>query len=423
MKDGYLVLIIDDEQSILNTLARLFKRIEDMELFTTTDPYEAESILKKHEIDLVIADERMPKVKGHAFLAFVKEHYPFTVRMILTGFADPEVLEAAINRGEVYRFLQKPWDDEQLINTVRRALEHGALQRSHHQLQEELKQKNRDLERLNSRLESMVQRRTAELQKTLELLKKSRDRAVEGFEGSTSLLSSIINLFQREIGNHARRCALLCEDLAPRIGLKGEAKKQLIMAAWFHEIGRLSGPGGGAGEGESSGSGGQYAEIGENIISQGMGIKGLGRIIRHHREHYDGTGKPDGLSGQSIPVEARALKVVAEYDWMLHRDGKSTGDALAFLLQHSGQLYDPEIVRALHALLKEKGKTSSRELTLTELQPGMELLSDIFLKDGVLFLPGKSIITEETIDRLKNFADLIDQKSRFYVKPESAEDK
>jgi response regulator RpfG family c-di-GMP phosphodiesterase len=410
--NGFTILVLDDEENILKSVKRLFHSSSDIECLTSTDPYEAQDLLKNRRIDLVISDERMPKIKGHLFLAFVKEHYPFTVRIILTGYAEPEVLSAAINRGEVYRFIQKPWDDKELVLTVKRALEHGKLIREHHELEEELKRKNRELEQLNSRLEVLVQRRTAELQRTLQMLKASRDKAVGGFMGTTNILSSMIHLFQRDIGSHARRVADLCERITPLMKLNKEQQGNLIMAAYFHEIGRV----GGKEDSSDSEAKEKYAEIGENIISQGMGMKEIGTIIRHHREHFDGTGRPDALAGQSIPLESRILKVIAEYEWMIHRDKKSVGDAIAFLLQHCDSLYDPEVVLLFHQLLKDQGETESYGIKLSELKPGMELLSDIFLEDGVLFLPGKTLITSEVLDRISRFENLFDDKKVYYVR-------
>jgi response regulator RpfG family c-di-GMP phosphodiesterase len=356
----------------------------------------------------------MPEVKGHAFLSFTKTHYPLAVRIILTAHPDLDLLMAAINRGEVYRFIQKPWDDEEFEVTIRRALEHGRLQRKQLELEVELKKKNRELEQMNSRLESLVQRRNAELQKTLEMLQKSRDRAVGGFNGSANLLNSMIHLFQREIGNHARRVAGISERVGSLLGFDEEQLRTLVIAAYFHEIGRVSRQDGNSDPETRE----KYAEIGENLISQGMGMKDIGKIIRHHREHYDGTGKPDGLSGEAIPMESRILKALAEYDWMINRDKKSTSDSLAFLLQHCGTLYDPAVVQAFHRILRESGEIGSRGVTLAELKPGMELLNDIFLRDGVLFLPGKTVITVEMLERIKSFSTLIREDKIYYVRPE-----
>jgi response regulator RpfG family c-di-GMP phosphodiesterase len=415
MENRFAILVLDDDREVLKAVETIFRhQSEEIECFTTVDHHEAEAILREKPIDLVLCDEHMPEVKGHAFLSFTKTHYPLAVRIILTAHPDLDLLMAAINRGEVYRFIQKPWDDEEFEVTIRRALEHGRLQRKQLELEVELKKKNRELEQMNSRLESLVQRRNAELQKTLEMLQKSRDRAVGGFNGSANLLNSMIHLFQREIGNHARRVAGISERVGSLLGFDEEQLRTLVIAAYFHEIGRVSRQDGNSDPETRE----KYAEIGENLISQGMGMKDIGKIIRHHREHYDGTGKPDGLSGEAIPMESRILKALAEYDWMINRDKKSTSDSLAFLLQHCGTLYDPAVVQAFHRILRESGEIGSRGVTLAELKPGMELLNDIFLRDGVLFLPGKTVITVEMLERIKSFSTLIREDKIYYVRPE-----
>lgn len=419
MEDRYIVLVLDDDETVLKRAEALFgERSPEIECLATADPYRAESLLKERKVDLVLCDEHMPGVKGHAFLSFVKKIRPLAVRIILTAHPDLDLLKAAINTGEVYRFIQKPWDDGEFTVTIQRALEHGSLQRRQAELEVELRRKNRELEELNGRLELLVQRRNAELQKTLELLRISRDQAVGGFNGSANLLNSMIHLFQREIGNHARRVATLSEQLAAEMGFGEEQTRNLVMAAYFHEIGRVSRQ-----DGESNPETQEkYAEIGENLISQGMGMKEIGTIIRHHREHFDGTGRPDGLVGEQIPVESRILKAVSEYDWMIHRDGKSSSDSIAFLLRYAGAIYDPDIVRLFNRMLRGSGETESRGVSLDDLQPGMELLNDIFLKDGVLFLPGKTVLTAETIERIGSFRNLIKEHKVCYVRPERKRD-
>ncbi len=419
MENRCAILVLDDDPEVLKAVDAIFRHQSgEIECLTTADPHEAETLLRERQIDLVLCDEHMPEVKGHAFLSFTKTHYPLAVRIILTAHPDLDLLMAAINRGEVYRFIQKPWDDEEFEITVRRALEHGRLQRKQLALEVELRKKNRELEQMNSRLESLVQRRNAELQKTLEMLQKSRDKAVGGFNGSANLLNSMIHLFQRDIGNHARRVAGTCERVGSHLGFDDERLRNLVIAAYFHEIGRVSRQ-----DGESDPETREkYAEIGENLISQGMGMKDIGTIIRHHREHFDGSGKPDGLSGDSIPMESRILKALAEYDWMINRDKKSPSDSLAFLLQHSGTLYDPAVVQAFHRILRDSGETGSRGVELSELKPGMELLNDIFLRDGVLFLPGKTVITAEMLERIKSFSTLIREDKVYYVRPEGRVD-
>ncbi|MEW6514659.1 MAG: EAL domain-containing protein [Pseudomonadota bacterium] len=114
------LLIVDDEQNILNSLRRLLRR-ENYEILTTTSPTEAFDLLARYHVQVVISDQRMPEMSGTEFLARVKQLYPDTVRIVLSGYTDLESLTDAINRGAIYRFLVKPWEDEALRTQIREA--------------------------------------------------------------------------------------------------------------------------------------------------------------------------------------------------------------------------------------------------------------------------------------------------------------
>lgn len=120
------ILFVDDEENILSALTRLFRK-EDYEILTATSGMDGLKIIEGKDISLVISDHRMPGMTGVDFLARVKETSPDTVRIMLTGYADLEAAMAAINKGEVYRFITKPWNDEELKLTVRQSLEYRDL--------------------------------------------------------------------------------------------------------------------------------------------------------------------------------------------------------------------------------------------------------------------------------------------------------
>jgi YesN/AraC family two-component response regulator len=154
--ETYNLLLVDDEPNILSSLKRLFLELPDTEVFTAESAVEASKILKQDAVDLVISDERMPKIEGHKFVQFVKKHYPDTLRIILTGYSDMEAMREAVNRGDVYRYLFKPWDDNELLVIVRNALEHARV--------------GRERDQLNKQLTELVHKRTDELQKALEYI-------------------------------------------------------------------------------------------------------------------------------------------------------------------------------------------------------------------------------------------------------------
>ena len=114
------LLLVDDEPSILSALNRLLRR-DGYTILTSESPAAAFDLLAQHEVQVIVSDQRMPEMSGTEFLERVKKLYPETIRIVLSGYTDLETVTDAINRGAIYRFLTKPWDDELLRKQIREA--------------------------------------------------------------------------------------------------------------------------------------------------------------------------------------------------------------------------------------------------------------------------------------------------------------
>jgi PAS domain S-box-containing protein len=156
------ILAVDDEQNILNSLIRLF-RSEGYKLFTAINAEKGLEILKGNKIQLVISDYRMPEIDGVKFLQRVKGLYPDAIRIVLSGYADVSAIIDAINKGEIYKFITKPWNDEELKLAVRRSLEQYELIQENRRLTERIRLQNEELEK-------QVRERTATLALAQEIL-------------------------------------------------------------------------------------------------------------------------------------------------------------------------------------------------------------------------------------------------------------
>ncbi|PKO33699.1 MAG: diguanylate phosphodiesterase [Betaproteobacteria bacterium HGW-Betaproteobacteria-7] len=117
---GQTLLLVDDEPNILNSLSRLLRR-EAYQILTATSPLEAFEVLAKHPVQVILSDQRMPEMSGTEFFSRVRQLYPDTIRIVLTGYTDLDSVTGAINRGAIYKFLTKPWDDDLLREQVREA--------------------------------------------------------------------------------------------------------------------------------------------------------------------------------------------------------------------------------------------------------------------------------------------------------------
>jgi two-component system NtrC family sensor kinase len=164
MSEQIKILCVDDEKNVLRALERLFLD-SDYEIITASSGNEGLEILREDEsIPLVISDYRMPGMNGVDFLKKVCELRPDTVRIVLSGYADTASIVEAINEGQIYKFIPKPWNDDDLKVTISTALDHYHARQKIVHLAEELEKKNRQLEAVNENLEKLVQERTADLQ-------------------------------------------------------------------------------------------------------------------------------------------------------------------------------------------------------------------------------------------------------------------
>jgi DNA-binding NtrC family response regulator len=114
------LLLVDDEVDILSSLKRLRRR-EGYPILTASSAQERLELLASHEVAVVMSDQRMPNMTGSEFLAKVREMYPDTMRIILSGYTDLRSITDVVNRGEIYKFLEKPWNDAALMETLREA--------------------------------------------------------------------------------------------------------------------------------------------------------------------------------------------------------------------------------------------------------------------------------------------------------------
>jgi len=178
------LLFVDDEENVIKSLTRLFQD-EGYDIYTAPDGIKGIKLIDEHEFSLILSDYRMPEMDGVEFLKLAKAKSPDTVRMILTGFADVDVAISAINEGEVYKFAEKPWKNENLKVQVKRAVEYYELIKERKELLEKIKRQNEKLKEWNINLEKKVEEKTKELKKAYSELQlrnkelKGRDKILQ----------------------------------------------------------------------------------------------------------------------------------------------------------------------------------------------------------------------------------------------------
>ncbi len=163
MSEPIKILCVDDEKNVLNSLKRLFMD-NDYEILTAESGAEGLDILRQEDgIQVILSDYRMPEMNGVDFLRAACEIKPDPVRIVLSGYADTATVVAAINEGQIYRFIPKPWNDDDLKLTIEHALERFYLRTKNRLLLDELQKANQKLQLVNERLEGTIAERTSEL--------------------------------------------------------------------------------------------------------------------------------------------------------------------------------------------------------------------------------------------------------------------
>ena len=169
-----LLLLVDDEENITSSLTRLLRR-DGYTIFRANGGQEGLALLEQHQIGVIISDQRMPGMTGTEFLSKVKELYPDTMRIVLSGYTEFNSITDAVNRGAVYKFLTKPWEDELLRAHIQEAFQRYEMKRENARLALELQQTNEKLERINHELEQRVESKAREIVHNLEVLRVSQE--------------------------------------------------------------------------------------------------------------------------------------------------------------------------------------------------------------------------------------------------------
>lgn len=409
------LLFVDDEPSILSSLQRLF-RPKGYKILTAESGEAGLVILDAHPVDLVVSDMRMPKMDGAQFLEKVRQKSPETMRLLLTGYADVTSTINAINKGEIYRHISKPWDDNDIVLIVKKALEHKALRGENKRLLALTQQQNDELKDLNSGLEKRVQERTSEIEQVNSFLNLANDKLKQNFLVSIKVFSGLIELREGAVAGHARRVADLARRIAKRMDLPIQAQQDVFVAALLHDIGKI----GFSDEllsrpvsklvNEDLARYRKHALSGEAALMPLVELQGVAKIIRSHHERFDGEGFPDGLSGAAIPLGASILAVANDHDGFqigtLTEHRYTANESKTLLQQGSGKRYDPKVVDAFLDVIgkprEEPGRY--RELPASELTPGMVSGKDILSRDGTLLLAADYVLDAIIVRQIQIYA-------------------
>lgn len=420
------LLLVDDEANILASLRRLFRPL-GYTILTAESGAAGLEILENEPVDIIISDMRMPQMDGAQFLEQVAGRWPQTVRFILTGYADLNSTIDAINKGQIYGYFSKPWEDNEIRLAVQHALEQQRLRSERDHLLELTARQNEELKELNAILERRVEARTEELRQANMFLELAYEQLKESYFAAIPVFANLVELREGSQGGHSKRVAELAREIARVMEVDAELERDIYHAGLLHDIGKLGLPDTLIRTPCARLSTTQRKVVekhpltGQAILMGMEPLQAAGTIIRHHHETFDGKGYPARLVGAQIPLGARILAVANDYDGLrfgtLLDEELSAMDAREFILQRAGRRYDPNVVEALTQVLEERehGQEVVHELRLNpdELKEGMVLSRDLVSHDGILLLSKGYRLTNVLIGKLKSFAH--DDKVPFIV--------
>jgi putative two-component system response regulator len=331
------ILIVDDEENICNILARRLTR-EGYLCVTANNGREALNYFYKNTFSLIISDIKMPEMDGVELLKKVKSVDPNMMVIMVTAYPEIDMAVEAMRLG-AYDFIIKPADLDFVVLSVKKALEKKRLEE--------------EVETYHKNLEKLVEERTAKLQHAYRTLKKAHLDSVK-------VLAEAIDAKDPYTRGHSERVGRMSLSIANHLDFAEGRLEVLEYGALLHDIGKIGikdevlqkpGP---LSAGEY-----QYIQehplIGAKIVEEIDFFKDKIPMIRHHHEHFDGSGYPDGLIGEAIPLEARIITVPDAFDAMAslrpHRKALPLQDILVELEKGKGRQFDPKI---LEIFLREK---------------------------------------------------------------------
>ena len=410
------ILVVDDEPVVLTALKFTLER-EGFPVVACASPLKALAVLEERDFAVIISDQRMPEMLGLDFLIESRRLRPQASRILITAvLALPTIIDA-INKGEIFRFVAKPWLREELVATVRNAVQRHDLVTRNEALQCETQQLNTRLRDANAALEAKVR----DLEQQRQRLDAANRELAANYVNSLELCRRILTTYDPILGGQAKALVEFATQMAATDKFTDDERHSLRAGAWLCDLGLIGVP-----REMLRAFRGKIEQLTERertmlhthpIYGQTLAAlvdrRGdVGEVIRAHHERFDGKGYPDGLAGDAIPWPARCLSVAVGFV----ESGLTKNAAIESLLAKSGTVYDPEAVRLFLKIsnLVQLPK-QVREIMLDELEAGMVLANGIYSPHGLLLIGEGQPLSPGTISKIRNHNEVTPISQRLLV--------
>ena len=436
--DKHVILLVDDEEAITRSLRRLFRKEGYLIVSATSGPAGLEMLSRlEYPVSLIISDQRMPEMSGAEFLARSREKAPDAIRFLLTGYSDMNAVIEAVNKGEIHRYLTKPWNDGELVAHVRQALSQVDLVRENKRLNALTRKQNEELKQFNRELEKRVAQRTKEV--------SAKNKELNAhLKNTVRVLSSLVETMNPGLGRYMQRTARLARQVGVAFDLAPSVLDRIEIAGLVHDIGLLGFSDDVLHINEDRLKGEDLKRFSQHPVIAAISFEALdslsevGEIILHHHEWINGNGFPNGLKRKDIPIGSRILGATSTFcriveTWPKEKkamlklargflDGSRLQEihvgedqdmlheiAQEILIDGANRKYDAQVVDKLFDVLGDPAKVAGHRQTVTvsveKLHPGMVLEQNLKLKDGRLILPWGAPLKGSSIEALRQLAE------------------
>ena len=334
------ILLVDDEESVC---ALLSERLSSagFECSIRESGEKALELLESETFDVIISDLNMPGISGLELLAIVRPKHPLVAFLMVTGVDDVRVGIQAMKQG-ADDYLTKPFQFEGVLASLRKALERKALEA--------------EVENYRRNLEAMVDQRTRQFQAALKRIEMTYDETLEA-------LGAALDLRDNETAGHSQRVSHYCLEIAETMGIEPERLKHIERGSYLHDIGKIGIPDAillkpGKLTSDEKVIMESHARIGYDLVSRIAFLAPAAEIVLTHQERFDGTGYPQGLLGDEIPLGARIFSVADTLDAMTsdrpYRKALPFARAYDEIGREAGRQFDPRVVETFLAIPEKR---------------------------------------------------------------------
>ncbi len=331
MEQSASILIVDDEPRVIRSIQRVLEG-NDYRICASNNPFKALEIMKTEQIDVIVSDNRMPELSGINLLMEAKKISPSTVRILMSAYSDFDVVITAVNDGNIFHYIVKPWNNGQLLDIINNAVQY--------------KKEQEDKEQI---IHSMLK----DKEKWSDIVGQLNRKIDASNEKTVNALLKVIKVKDSDLMRHSQNVTNIALEIASAMNLSGSQREYIKLAGWFHDIGKIAIHDNilykqGKLDLDEFAEMKHHPSVGAEILKETEFLKSISDIVLQHHERMDGEGYPGRLQGDEILLEARIIAIADTYDALVtdrvYRKGMAREAALSVLMEGSGSHYDRNIV-------------------------------------------------------------------------------